>query len=277
MSNRTISEIQTHRPVTPHTILSARMLALKDQLIENQAAQIHLEALEQCLELIVPLDGYIAQHSTPPSKVLDDLEANTDAIDWEAAYENGETTLQLEKEMVSGAVEGQFLKILIALCSAKRVLEIGAFTGYASLAMAEALPDDGKLIACEYDAYAADFAQQQWNKSPHAHKMEVRVGDAQQTLQALAEESTVFDFVFLDADKENYLHYYNSLLDEGLVKTGSLICVDNTLYMGQVYGATPSTKNGAALQVFNEAVRDDSRVEQVLLPLRDGITLIRRK
>ena len=274
--NKIETSKQALRPITPHAILSTKLVTLQKLLQETNANEICLDALQECLALATPLDSYIAQHSTSPSEALDELEINTNAIDWDSAYEKGETELRLEKEMVSGAVEGQFLKLLTAISGAQRILEIGSFTGYASLAMAEALPKNGKLVALEYDQFAADFAQKQWQKSEHGHKIEVRVGDAQMTLQQLATEGAVFDLVFLDADKQNYTNYYEVVLEQELVKIGGLICVDNTLYMGQAYGAGNVTENGKALQSFNHFVREDVSVQQVLLPLRDGLTIIRR-
>ena len=265
-----------HRPVTPHAMLCAQLNALHQTMTEGQAEPAWLAALAQCQALVAPLDAYLAEQATPPSTALQALEVQTNALDWAAACARGTTTLQLEKEMVSGAVEGQLLKMLTALTGAKRVLEIGAFTGYASLAMAEALPAEGQLVACEFDAFAADFAQQQWKNSPHGHKITVRVGDAQTTLEALQAEGASFDLIFLDADKTNYLNYYQTVMEGGLLRMGGLLAVDNTLYMGQVYGAGPITPNGTALRAFNTFVQKDERVEQVLLPLRDGLTLIRR-
>lgn len=267
---------QTHRPITPHAILSSKLQALKQLMHDTDAKPLYLELLQECLDLALPLDTYIAEHSTSPSDHLNDLEAETNMIDWEAAYNKGETKLQLEKEMVSGAVEGQFLQLLTAISGAKRILEIGSFTGYASLAMAEALPENGQLVALEYDQFAADFARQQWEKSPHHVKIKVRIGDALASLEALAAAKAQFDLVFLDADKTNYLNYYQMVFKGDLVKIGGLICVDNTLYMGQVYGAKPISENGKALQTFNHFVREDDKVQQVLLPLRDGLTIIRR-
>ena len=138
------------------------------------------------------------------------------------------------------------------------------------------MPSDGKVVACEYDAFAAAFAQKHLQNSPHGDKVEIVLGDAGETLARLAKQQQQFDLVFLDADKQNYTRYYQWLMEAELVKKGGLICVDNTLYMGQVYRKSPHTANGIALHAFNEMVQEDTRVKQVVLPLRDGLTLIRR-
>lgn len=151
------------------------------------------------------------------------------------------------------------------------------FTGYATLAMAEALPEDGQIIACEIDTYVAGLAQDCFAASPHGHKIEVRVAPALETMQQLAAAGECFDLAFIDADKKEYVAYFNLLLDEDPIAPGSVICVDNTLLQGQAYlSEDKRTANGAAIAEFNAVVAADSRVEQVLLPLRDGLTLARR-
>jgi len=250
-------------------------LTLQEKITLAGSEQDLLDLIKDCNGLIYSLDEYIEAQSTKPSKALVELEKRTNEINWDAAFENGDTKLHLEKEMVSGAVEGQFLKMLVALTGARRVLEIGSFTGYASLAMAESLPDDGELIACEYDPYAATFARNYLQNVEYGKKIRILTGEAKQTLVDLASGDT-FDLVFIDADKSNYLPYYEAIMNAGLVRMGGLICVDNTLYQGEVYAPQTKTTNGEAVKIFNAAVAQDPRVEQVVLPLRDGITLIRR-
>jgi caffeoyl-CoA O-methyltransferase len=176
--------------------------------------------------------------------------------------------------MLSGHVEGQALKFLVHLADARRVLEIGMFTGYSALAMAEALPDDGVVVACEIDQEVATFAQSCFDGSPAGHKITVEVGPAIDTLRRLA--GMQFDFVFIDADKSGYLDYVEFLLNSDLLSPRAVIAVDNTLLQGQPYADTEISINGAAIAGFNAALTYDSRVEQVLIPLRDGLTLIRR-
>jgi caffeoyl-CoA O-methyltransferase len=202
--------------------------------------------------------------------------ARTQAENWPQRFTDGATGQPLEQEMLSGHVEGQALKFLVHLTQAQRVLEIGLFTGYSALAMAEALPVEGVLIACEVDAFAAEFAQQCFDQSPDGHKIAIKVAPAQQTLTDLAAAGERFDLVFIDADKAGYVGYLNQLLATELLAPNALICVDNTLMQGQPYLAGAATANGQAIAIFNQAVVDDPRVEQVLLPLRDGLTLIRR-
>jgi caffeoyl-CoA O-methyltransferase len=153
------------------------------------------------------------------------------------------------------------------------VLEIGMFTGYSALAMAEALPPDGRLVACELDPFAADLARECFRASPAGERIDVRVGPAAETLAALAGQR--FDLVFLDADKAGYPGYLDTVLSTDLLADGGTICVDTTLMQGQPWTGS-RTANGEAIAAFNRTVAEDPRVEQVLVPLRDGITVIRR-
>lgn len=264
------------RAVTPTTILSEKLAALKKRIAEKASEAEVMLLIEQCQNLIDPLENYLIENTTEPSEALKDLESETNALNWNQAYNNSETDLQLEKEMLSGKVEGQFLKLLVAATNAKHVLEIGSFTSYASLAMAEALPEDGKVIACEYDEFTANFARKQLDNSEHGDKVDIKIGDASKTLNNLKSKNLKFDFIFIDADKQGYLTYYKSVLDLELLKPNGLICVDNTLFMGQVYSDSGVSDNGKAIKEFNDFVAKDNRVQKVLVPLRDGITMIRR-
>jgi caffeoyl-CoA O-methyltransferase len=266
------------RPVTPVGILAAQLENLVQQMESMSAIKPAFKAeLQQVYELANGLDPYLDTCTTPESPALKALVKHTQAEDWSKRFDDGETVRQLEQEMLSGHVEGQALKFLVHLTKARRVLEIGMFTGYSALAMAEALPANGEIVACEIDAYVATFAQQCFKESTAGRKISVRVAPALETLQQLSAAGEVFDLIFIDADKAGYLDYLNLLLSTGLLAPDGLICADNTLMQGQPYlSNVATTTNGVAIAKFNQAVADDERVEQVLLPLRDGLTLIRR-
>ncbi|WP_293127092.1 class I SAM-dependent methyltransferase [Microcoleus sp. bin38.metabat.b11b12b14.051] len=273
----TVAPTVAPRPVTPLGILAVQLEHLTQQIegLENVDANLKSQ-LRQASELANGLDPYINSCTTPESPALAALVKRTQAENWSKRFSDSETVQQLEQEMLSGHIEGQTLKFFVHLTRAKRVLEIGMFTGYSALAMAEALPDDGEVVACEVDAYVAEFAQQCFKESPHGHKISVKVAPALLTLKELAAAGDVFDLVFIDADKAGYVDYLNLLLDTKLLAPNALICVDNTLMQGQPYLSGEATANGVAIAKFNQAVVDDPRIEQVLLPLRDGLTLIRR-
>jgi caffeoyl-CoA O-methyltransferase len=161
--------------------------------------------------------------------------------------------------------------MLVAAVGARRVLEIGTFTGYSALSMAEALPANGKLISCELDPAHAEMAQRYISRSQYSSLIEIRVGPAIETIRSL--EGT-FDFVFIDADKTGYLAYYEAVLPK--LAPGGLIAVDNVLQSGRVVDRGDQSDNVRAIREFNDHVAADRRVECVMVPIRDGVTLIRR-
>jgi caffeoyl-CoA O-methyltransferase len=271
-----VVEKPTARPVTPLGIL-AKLLEIILQTFDQQTSDELQANLKQAWLLAAGLDPYLEECTTRESPALAALAQKTAHEAWNQNFHEGATVRELEQEMLSGHVEGQTLKMFIHMTKAKKVLEVGMFTGYSALAMAEALPSDGELVACEVDPYTAEFGQAAFRESPHGAKIRVEVGAALDTLQKLADASESFDFVFIDADKKEYVKYFEILLEKDLVVAGGFICVDNTLLQGQVYLPEENrTPNGEAIAQFNHIVAADSRVEQVLLPLRDGLTIIRR-
>lgn len=206
-----------------------------------------------------PLEDYCAAHSTPAEPLLDEL----------AAYTRAHCK---HPQMLTGPVEGRLLRMLVQLTGARRVLEIGTYTGYSALSMAAGLPDDGELITCDVDPDTSAIAQSFFDRSPHGRKISLRRARALHTLKSLASDQ-IFDFVFLDADKENYVAYYEATLPH--LRPGGLIAADNTLWSGRVL--SPSEKSDHAIVAFNAHVAGDARVEQVLLSVRDGLMLIRRR
>ena len=268
---------ETARPITPHSILVAQLQQTLKLAQENNISVEILDYLRQGVQLAAGLDPYLDDYTTPESSALTALAQKTSKEDWSKRFSDGETVRQLEQEMLSGHLEGQTLKMFVHMTKAKTILEVGMFTGYSALAMAEALPDDGRLIACEVDSYVAEFAQTCFQESPHGDKIVVEVAPALQTLHKLAAAQESFDLIFIDADKKEYVEYFKVILDTHLLATDGLICVDNTLLQGQVYlPSEQRTANGEAIAQFNRIVTTDPRVEQVLLPIRDGLTLIRR-
>lgn len=179
---------------------------------------------------------------------------------------------------LSATIEGQLLKMLVSLTKSQRVLEVGMFTGYSALAIAEALPDDGYVVACEVDDYVSQFAINCFAASPCGEKIKVKVAPAIETMQQLAQDGESFDLVFIDADKAGYIDYFCLLLDTELLAPDGFICVDNTLLQGEPYlPEAQRSANGQAIAHFNRFVAEDPRVEQVLIPLRDRVTIIKRK
>ena len=210
---------------------------------------------------IVPkaIDDYCLTHTTSPGPLLDEL----------AAYTHAHCQLP---QMLTGPVEGAFLRMLVQACGARRVLEIGTYTGYSALSMAAGLPADGELLTCDINQDTNAIARSFWARSPHGAKIKPMLGPALDSIHALPAD-TQFNFVFIDADKENYVNYYEAVMAH--LERGGLIVADNTLWSGKVL--EPKEKSDHAIVAFNAHVARDPRVEQVLLSVRDGVTLARKK
>lgn len=270
-------DVATPRPVTPLGILVEHLQTAVQMAQQHNVPAPVTAHLQKASRLAAGLDPYLEACTTQESPALAAIAQQTSSQSWGKRFAEGSTVRELEQEMLSGHLEGQVLKMFVYMARAKNILDIGMFTGYSALAMAEALPADGRLVACEVDAYVANFAQTLFQNSPHGNKIHVELGSALETLDKLVDKGESFDFVFIDADKKEYVQYYQILLGSNLLSPQGFICVDNTLLQGQVYlSPDERTANGEAITQFNSVVADDPRVEQVLLPIRDGLTIIRR-
>lgn len=172
--------------------------------------------------------------------------------------------------MLTGRIEGRLLKLLALLVGARRILEIGTFSGYSALSMAEALPENGELITCDVNPICLAVARRYFSDSPHGSKIRVEEGPALDTISRL---EGPFDMVFIDADKPNYSNYYEAVLP--IVRQGGLIAIDNVLWSGRVLN--PDSVFDKAIVALNKKVQSDERVDQVLLTVRDGLYLARKK
>jgi caffeoyl-CoA O-methyltransferase len=205
--------------------------------------------------LFVPeaIQAYADAHSAPEPALLAEL-----------ARETRET--QRDPQMMIGHGQGTLLALFVRLLRARRVLEIGTFTGYSALAMAAALPADGELITCDVDEKATTVARRFWDRSEHGRKIKLRLAPALDTIATL--EGPI-DLVFIDADKPGYIHYWEATLP--LVRPGGAVVADNVLWSGRVLD--PKERDDHAIVAFNRHVQQDARVDHVMLPIRDGITL----
>ena len=203
------------------------------------------------------LEEYAERHSTTPEPLLAELAAETKAT-------------MAAPQMLTGPIEGRFLELLVAGTGAKRVLEIGTFTGYSALSMAAALPPGGRIDTLDIEPKHAEVAQRYFDRSPHGDKITLHLGPALETIGTLDGE---FDFVFIDADKENYDAYFEAVLPR--LSEGGLIAIDNTLWSGRVLD--PPDETTKLIAALNDKLAADDRVAVVQLTVRDGITLIRRR
>ncbi len=210
---------------------------------------------------MISLSEKIEEYSERHTRELSDLHERL----WQETHEKTSSP-----GMMVGPIEGALLRLLVRLTAAKRVLEIGMFTGYSALAMAAALPEDGQLITCDVNPETSEIARRYFASSPYGHKIEIKLGPAKETLKNL---QGPFDLCFIDADKQGYGAYYDACID--LVRRGGLIVLDNMLQSGRVLNpADPASRIIAAL---NDRIQRDERVENVLLPIRDGIMLAYRR
>jgi len=173
--------------------------------------------------------------------------------------------------------QGQFMALLVQLLGVRRAIEIGVFTGYSALAVALALPADGRLIACDINETWTAMAREHWQKAGVADKIDLRLAPALETLDALLQENQAgtFDFAFIDADKGGYIEYYERLLQ--LLRPGGLIAVDNVLWDGTVADPNNTDADTVALRAFNEHLRVDERIALSLVPIGDGVTLAMKR
>lgn len=188
-----------------------------------------------------------------------------------------ETGEMREANMQIAPEQGQFMQMLVKLIGARRILEVGVFTGYSSLAMALALPADGKLIACDINSEWTAMARRYWEEAGVSEKIELRLGPALETMEVLKREwhAGHFDLVFIDADKENYLSYFEqSLL---LVRAGGLLVFDNTLWDGHVVDESCQDAETEAIRALNNQLHQDDRIDLSMLPIGDGLSLVRKR
>ena len=206
------------------------------------------------------LNRYLLGHCSLPSEELRWIEKQT----------NIRTNYP---QMLSGQVQGEFLKLLVELSGARRIIEIGSFTGYSSTCMALGLPEDGVIDALEINDEREDLMREGWRRAGVEKRIRLHLGDAQQILPTL---EGPYDMVFMDANKRQYLAYYGLCLP--LLRPGGLLVADDTLWDGKVYAdPLPTDAQTRGLAAFNDAVAEDRRVESVILPIRDGLTIVRKK
>ena len=206
------------------------------------------------------IENYVDAHTDDVSFLLEELIAETENITGRSFWSIGK-------------VEGKLLQLLIKISQTKRAVEVGTFTGYSALVIAQALPEDGILTTCENSREYADIALRYFNRSPYGQKIHLKLGPALQTLRNISPNSQ--DFVFIDADKPSYADYFDEALR--IVGPGGLIFVDNVFWRNKIFKKKITNENAKAIAAFNAKVRQEDRVEKVMLSIRDGVYLMRKK
>jgi caffeoyl-CoA O-methyltransferase len=211
-------------------------------------------------ELNAVTDKYIDDHTDDVSPLLRELVEETEEVTGLSRWSIGK-------------VEGKLLQLLVKISGVRKAIEIGTFTGYSALIIAEALPEDGRLITCETNEKHAEIAVRYFEKSPHRSKIRLELKPAMETLKEIADCSV--DFVFIDADKPSYGQYFDEAMR--ILQSGCLIFVDNVFWRNKIFKQPITNENARAIAAFNEKVKNDDRAEKVMLSVRDGIYLIRKK
>ena len=206
---------------------------------------------------------YIEDHASTPSQ----------ALEWVVKQTHIRTN---HARMLSGAIQGQVLRMLAQMTGATDILELGTFTGYSAICLASALPEDGHLDTLELNDELEDLILEGFDRSGLADKIELHIGDCKETVLRLKEEGRMYDIVYIDANKREYCEYYDLVFD--MIRPGGLILADNVIWDGKVcQDPLPQDKQTLSIVRFNDMVSADPRVESVILPLRDGLNIIRKK
>ena len=206
---------------------------------------------------------YIEDHASTPSQ----------ALEWVVKQTHIRTN---HARMLSGAIQGQILRMLAQMTGATDILELGTFTGYSAICLASALPEDGHLDTLELNDELEDLILESFDRAGLADKIKLHIGDCKETVLRLKEEGRTYDIVYIDANKREYCEYYNLVFD--MIRPGGLILADNVLWDGKVcQDPIPQDKQTLSIVRFNDMVSADPRVESVILPLRDGLNIIRKK
>ena len=206
---------------------------------------------------------YIEEHQTPQSEALDWVEKQTHIRTNHA-------------RMLSGSVQGQFMRMLVQMTGARRILELGTFTGYSAICLASALPGNGHLDTLELNDELEDLILEGFERAGLSDRISLHIGDCKETVLRLKEEGRMYDIVYIDANKREYCEYYDLVFD--MIRPGGLILADNVIWDGKVcQDPLPQDKQTLSIVRFNDMVSADPRVESVILPLRDGLNIIRKK
>lgn len=235
------------------------------------------QRLSDAIALAEERDKYCESISSAASEALQTIQRETMSYPFDEAFKQGKTKWQLRPGMMSGHFEGKFLQSIVSMSKANKVLEIGMFTGYAALACAEVLPDDGSVTTCEFDPFLEGIARDFFDKSPHGNKITIKIGPAQDTLLTLADQKESYDVIFIDANKDGYVSYFKTIMEKDLLAKGGTIIFDNALMYGGAYDLKSTNPNGLEIRKCNEYLKSRNDIFRVLVPIRDGALIVRRK
>ncbi|EKM57117.1 uncharacterized protein PHACADRAFT_172804 [Phanerochaete carnosa HHB-10118-sp] len=265
--------IQGH---TPHDRLSYLINRLCAELDGCDAPCDALTLAQQAKAVIDGYDRYLERMSSPHPPIVDAMIAVGNSTDWERIHAEGKTRFKLLPEMSAGGYEAVVMQQLAKISKAKVILEIGMFTGTTTVSLA-LLPTVERIVTLELEEYLEQTNRPFFEQAGVSEKIDIRIGDALSSLDKLIADNASFDMVFVDADKSSYISYFHKIMDGGLLGKNGFIIVDNVAFKASPWAPNDCYSDGPILDAFNQAVRNHPGIEVIMLPVEDGISLIRRK
>ncbi|VDB94188.1 unnamed protein product [Peniophora sp. CBMAI 1063] len=271
-----------NRPNDPNERLCDLITMLQQQIstLPTTIKTVHpglQQLVDEAALVATNYDSYLTEYSSPALPILQRMLDRGAEMDWDGLLAKGVTQFRLIPEMSAGGYEATVLCHFARMAKVKTILEIGMFTGTTTISLAS-IPGVERVVTLEIEAYLKEHNLPYFEDAGVANKIDIRIGDAVTSLDALGKEGTSFDMVFIDADKPNYKVYFQRVLDLNILAAGGFIAVDNTAYKASPWAPDAELyPMGRDIHEFNEIVRNDVRVEEVMIPVRDGVTLIRRK
>ena len=264
----------TQKTESPTLILAHRLRKIKQRLINCKSIEEEdITEIDSIVSMLESQEQYLEECTSVESSHLSKLNELTMQTDWNKIFVEKKSNVRLMSQMMSSKLSGQLLKMLVTISGAKKILELGLFSGYSALAMAEGLPEDGKLISCEIDPYAASFARSYLDTTSCGKKIQIRLGSALTLLDNFMVEDESFDFIFIDAKKTEYTEYITKIIANKLITKQSILCIDNVFMQGACFSKfEKQTKGSSEVKQMNQLLASE-KFFTVMLPVRDGMTI----
>ena len=264
----------TQKTESPTLILAQRLKKIKQRLTNCKSIEEEdITEIDSIIYMMERQEQYLDECTSIESSDLSKLDKLTMQTDWHQIFLEKKSNVRLMSQMMSSKLSGQLLKMLVTISGAKKILELGLFSGYSALAMAEGLPEDGKLISCEIDPYAASFARSYLDTTSCGKKIQIRLGPALNLLDNFMVEGESFDFVFIDAKKTEYKKYITKIIANKLITKQSILCIDNVFMKGACFSKfEKQTKGSSEVKQMNQLLTSE-KFFTVMLPVRDGMTI----
>jgi len=251
--------------------------ALSLAIAKNSSPEV-IETMNYALQLVEKREEFCDYVTSNSSKACSKILHETYNVEWKELQKEGKSTGELDKKMITGNLEGQFLKSIISMHNAKNVLEVGMFTGYGALSMAEALPADGKMVTVDIEKYLETYTGNLFKESPHCNKITIHIGSALDYMKSAVAEKNLFDVIFLDADKSEYIDYLKIAFEDGLLAERGSVLIDNAFRHGDGYAPHRMEQRGEhnPTRKLAKYLNENKSLHSSLVPIRDGVAMVRR-